>query len=319
MSEGYLRVMAFAGAPFCLCFVLRSAAEGHALPRIPLAAGAIGLVFNTIAAWALMYGHFGMPALGAVGTATATLAASWVMVGVYAIAFARSTTLRRLALWRWRRPWMDPQLFEIASVGGPIALTLTAESWLFIIGALMMARFGGDVVAAHQIAINFASLSFMVPLSIGLATTVRVGHAAGAGRSNEVAVRGRAGMLLGGAFALVSASVMALAPAQVVAVYTDAPQVAGLAVRFLAFAAVFQIADCLQATANGALRGVKDTRLPMIITVGAYWAVGLPISAWLAFRTALGPIGIWAGFIAGLGLAALGLSWRFVRHAPLVR
>jgi MATE family multidrug resistance protein len=103
----------------------------------------------------------------------------------------------------------------------------------------------------------------------------------------------------------------------VVAVYTDAPQVASLAVRFLAFAAVFQIADCLQATANGALRGVKDTRLPMIITVGAYWAVGLPLSAWLAFRTPLGPIGIWAGFIAGLGLAALGLSWRFVRRAPL--
>ena len=317
MSEGYLRVLAFAGAPLCLCFVLRSAAEGHALPRIPLAAGVIGLVFNFVAAWALMYGHFGMPALGAVGTATATLAASWVMVGVYAIAFARSTTLRRLALWRWRRPWMDAQLFEIASVGGPIALTLTAEAWLFIIGALMMARFGGDVVAAHQIAINFASLTFMVPLSIGLATTVRVGHAAGAGRTHEIAVRGRAGMLLGGAFALVSATVMALAPAQVVAVYTDAPQVAALAVRFLAFAAVFQVADCLQATANGALRGVKDTRLPMMITVGAYWAVGLPLSAWLAFRTPLGPIGIWTGFIAGLGLAAVGLSWRFVRHAPL--
>jgi MATE family multidrug resistance protein len=317
MSEGYLRVMAFAGAPFCLCFVLRSAAEAHGLTRIPLAAGLIGLTFNAAAAWVLMYGKLGLPALGAVGTALATLAAAWVMVVVYGVQFVRSSTLRELALWRWERPRMERDMFEIASVGGPIALILTAEAWLFIIGALLMARFGGEVVAAHQIAINFASLSFMVPLSIGLATTVRVGLAAGAGRRDEVALRGRAGMLLGAAFALVSASVMALAPGRVVAVYTDTPGVAALAVRFLAFAAVFQLADCVQATANGALRGIKDTRLPMLITVGAYWIVGLPLSAWLAFRTALGPRGIWVGFIVGLAIAAVGLSRRFLRRAPL--
>jgi len=317
MSEGYLRVLALAGAPFCMCFVMRSAAEAHGLTRIPLVAGLTGLAFNAGAAWVLMYGKLGLPALGAVGTALATLAAAWVMVAVYGVLFALSSTLRQLAVWRWERPRMDRDMFEIASVGGPIALILTAEAWLFIIGALMMARFGGDVVAAHQVAINFASLTFMVPLSIGLATTVRVGHAAGAGRSDEVALRGRAGMLLGAGFALVSATVMALAPGRVVAVYTDAPGVAALAARFLGFAAVFQLADCVQATANGALRGIKDTRLPMCITVGAYWMVGLPLSAWLAFGTALGPVGIWMGFIAGLGLAAVGLSWRFLRRAPL--
>jgi len=239
------------------------------------------------------------------------------MVGAYVVLFARSATLRRLTLWRWERPRLDREMFEIASVGGPIALILTAEAWLFIVGALLMARFGGEVVAAHQIASNFASLNFMVPLSIGLATTVRVGHAAGAGRHAEVALRGRAGMLLGAAFALVSASIMTLLPGRVVAVYTDAPGVAALAVRFLAFAAVFQLADCVQATANGALRGIKDTRVPMLITVGAYWMVGLPLSAWLAFRTGLGPRGIWVGFIVGLALAAMGLSWRFLRRAPL--
>jgi MATE family multidrug resistance protein len=317
LSEGYLRVLAFAGTPFCLCFVLRSAAEAHGLTRIPLAAGLVGLAFNTLAAWTLMYGRAGLPAFGAVGTAIATLAAAWVMVGVYALAFHRSTTLRRLALWRWERPRLDRDMFEIASLGGPIALILTAEAWLFIIGALLMARFGGEVVAAHQIAINFASLSFMVPLSIGLATTVRVAQAAGAGRTDAVALRGRAGMLLGGAFALLSATVMALWPGRIVAVYTATPGVAALAVHFLAFAAVFQLSDCVQATANGALRGLKDTRVPMLITVGAYWLVGLPLSAWLAFETGLGPRGIWVGFIAGLALAATGLSWRFLHHARL--
>jgi MATE family multidrug resistance protein len=317
MSEGYLRVMALAGAPFCLCFVLRSAAEAHGLTRIPLVVGATGLAFNAGAAWVLMYGKCGLPALGAVGTAVATLAAAWVMVAVYGVLFAGSSTLRQLALWRWERPRMDREMFELAAVGGPIALILTAEAWLFIIGALLMARFGGAVVAAHQIAINVASLAFMVPLSIGLATTVRVGHAAGASRTREVALRGRAGMLLGAAFALVSATIMALVPGRVVAIYTDTPAVAALAVRFLGFAAVFQLADCVQATANGALRGIKDARMPMLITVGAYLMVGLPLSAGLAFGTPLGPVGIWTGFIVGLALAAVGLSWRFLRRAPL--
>jgi MATE family multidrug resistance protein len=110
---------------------------------------------------------------------------------------------------------------------------------------------------------------------------------------------------------------MAFLPELVVAVYTDVPAVAGIAVRFLALGAVFQLFDCVQATANGALRGVKDTRLPMLITVGAYWGVGAPLAAWLAFATPAGPSGIWVGFIAGLGVAAAGLSWRFLHRFAL--
>jgi MATE family multidrug resistance protein len=317
-AEGYLRVLAFGGVPYCLCFVLRSAAEGHGLTRVPLRVGLTGLAYNAVAAWALMYGRLGLPALGAVGTAWATLTASCLMVAVYVVSFRGYPELRRLALWRRARPRVPSgELREMVAVGWPIAFMLTAETWLFIIGTLLMARFGADVVAAHQVAINFASLTFMVPLSIGLTTTVRVGHAAGAGLAHEVALRGRAGMLLGALFALASASVMALLPALVVGLYTSEPGVAVLAVRFLMFAALFQVADCVQATANGALRGVKDTRLPMIITVGAYWGIGAPLAAWLGFATSLGPFGIWIGFIGGLAAAAMGLSWRFVHHAPL--
>jgi MATE family multidrug resistance protein len=265
-----------------------------------------------------MYGKLGLPALGAVGTGWATLTASCLMVLVYLVSFRRYPELRRLAL--WRRAWPSVphgELREMVTVGWPIAFMLTAEAWLFIIGTLLMARFGREVVAAHQVAINFASLTFMVPLSIGLTTTVRVGQAAGAGLAHEVALRGRAGILLGALFALASASVMALVPGLVVALYTDEPGVADRAVRFLTFAALFQVADCVQATANGALRGVKDTRFPMIITVGAYWGIGAPLAAGLGFGTSLGASGIWIGFIAGLAAAAAGLSWRFMHHAPL--
>jgi multidrug resistance protein, MATE family len=143
---------------------------------------------------------------------------------------------------------------------------------------------------------------------------VRVGMAAGAGDAAAVRLRGLAGIGMGACFALVSASLMALLPAAIVALYTDAAGVAARAVGFLYLAALFQVADCVQATANGALRGIKDTRVPMLITVSAYWLVGLPLAATLAFGSDLGPSGIWYGFIGGLALAAVGLTLRFLRR-----
>ena len=207
---------------------------------------------------------------------------------------------------------LAPKTWEVMRVGLPVAAILAAEAWLFCIGALLMARFGADAVAAHQIAINFASLCFMVPTAIGMATTVRVGYAAGAGDAEGVALRGRVGVLLGLAFALMSATVMACAPHAIVSVYTDAAHLAGPAARFLAYAALFQVFDCVQATCNGALRGLKDTRAPMTITLLAYWGVGMPLALFLSFGTDTGPSGIWWGFIAGLMVAAAGLAARFL-------
>jgi len=299
---------------FCLGFALRNAAEAHGLTRVPLWAGLVGFSVNAGAGYVLLFGKLGLPALGPMGTGVALSLAAWSMVAVYLLAYRRQPLLRAL------RPLGPGPVAgaearrELLRIGLPIAAILTAEASLFLIGALMMARFGETVVAAHQIAINFASVSFMVPLSVGLATTVRVGHAAGAGDAVAVALRGRVGMLLGVGFAFFSASLMLLLPEAIVGLYTQAPEVVPLAVGFFVYAAVFQIADCIQATANGALRGIKDTRLPMIITVTAYWVVGLPLAVWLAFYTPVGPAGIWWGFIAGLAVAAAGLSLRFIRR-----
>lgn len=299
---------------FCLSFVLRNAAEAHGLTRVPLYAGLVGFAVNAGVGYLLLFGKLGLPALGPMGTGVATSCAAWTMVAVYAAAYRRLPDLRALRL---RRPGPMADLAadrELVRLGLPIAAILTAEASLFLIGALLMARFGEDVVAAHQIAINFASVTFMVPLSVGLATTVRVGLAAGAGDAAGVALRGRVGMQLGIAFAVFSASLMALAPGLIIGLYTDAASVRPLAVGFLAYAALFQIADCIQATANGALRGIKDTRVPMIVTVTAYWIVGLPLAVLLAFHAPVGPAGIWWGFIAGLAVAAAGLSLRFLRR-----
>lgn len=309
----YLLCTAASPVAFCLSFVLRNAAEAHGLTRVPLYAGLVGFSVNGGVGYLLLFGHLGLPPTGPMGTGIALSLAAWSMVAVYALAYRRLPMLRALQVFRGPAAGAESRR-ELLRVGLPIAAILTAEASLFMLGALLAARFGEDVVAAHQVAINFASVSFMVPLAVGLATTVRVGLAAGAGDAAAVALRGRVGMLLGVAFALCSASLMALAPEFIVGLYTDAERVRPLAIGFLAYAAVFQIADCIQATANGALRGIKDTRVPMLITVTAYWIVGLPLAVALAFHSPLGPTGIWWGFIAGLAVAAVGLSLRFLRR-----
>ena len=313
LAEGYLRAIAPGALPFALFFALRNAAEGFGQTRATLWAGLTGFIVNTLLAIGLANGKWGLPALGPTGCGIATAIAGASMVAAFAVMYRWHPALRELRLYG-RGGWHPGGASaEVLRLGGPIALIITAEAWLFLIGALLMARFGTDAVAAHQIAINFASITFMVPMSIGMATTVRVGYAAGAGDAAAVRLRGLSGIGLGACFALVSASVMALLPALVVTLYTDAPGVTELAVGFLYYAAVFQIADCVQATSNGALRGIKDTRVPMLITVAAYWLVGLPLAVALAFQTRLGPSGIWVGFIAGLAVAALGLPLRFGR------
>ena len=313
-AEDYLRAITPGALPFALFFALRNAAEGYGQTRATLWAGLVGFVVNAVLAYGLANGAWGLPALGPRGCGLATALAGASMVLAFAALYRWHPRLRELGLFG-RDGWRPGTAGgEVLRLGGPIALIITAEAWLFLIGALLMARFGTDTVAAHQIAINFASITFMVPMSIGMATTVRVGYAAGAGDVAGVRLRGLAGIGMGACFAAFSAALMALLPAAIVALYTDAPGVAPAAAGFLAYAAVFQVADCVQATANGALRGIKDTRVPMLITVSAYWLVGLPLAVALAFQSPLGPSGIWLGFIAGLAVAAVGLTARFLHR-----
>ncbi len=309
----YMRAIAWAALPSCLCFLGRNVAEGHGLPKVALSAGIIGFSVNAFLAVALTYGRFGFPEIGPVGCAWATVIATMTMVVVYVLRYAREPRLQALQVFRRGWPQWHGEGWEVMRLGLPIAAILAAESWMFNIGALLMGRFGAHVVAAHQVAINFAALSFMVPLAIGYATTVRVGLAVGAGDHPAVRLRGQAGILLGVGYSMMSASLMALMPALIVLAYTNEVDVSVIAVQFLYFAAVFQIVDCIQATANGALRGIKDTRIPFLITVLAYWVIGMPLAVWLAFSTGQGPFGVWWGFIVALAIAALGLSWRFLR------
>lgn len=314
----YLAAVSWGAPSFALGMVLRSSAEGRGVSRAVMLAGVVAFPLNALFDWVLMYGHWGFPEMGPAGCGWATMLSSVVMLCVYLYSFSRWRDLRALRVLRRGLPRFERSVArEIVRLGLPIGLILAAESSLFQITALLMARFGETAVAAHQIAINFAAICFMVPMSIGMATTVRVGQAAGAGAAPEARMRGFVGIGLGLFSAVVSASMMIFFPQSVVAIYTDVPEVAELAVGFLGLAAVFQIFDCLQAVANGALRGVKDTRAPMLITVAAYWIVGMGVGIGLAFFAGQGPLGLWWGLVAGLAAAAIGLNWRFERRTRI--
>jgi MATE family multidrug resistance protein len=311
----FLRAYSWSGFGMCQWFVLRFAAEGVGVTAPTLISGLVGLAAGAFLNWVLMYGHFGAPAMGAVGCGWATAIASLLMAATMAAQFGSHPRLRALHLFGRGLAPLGESLREIVKLGLPIALMLVAEASLFVVAALLMAKFGDRTVAAYQVAINFASVLFMIPLGIALATTVRVGHAMGARQLDRVRFRGGVGMQLGLLNAIFSALVMLLFPAFIVGLYTADEAIAAQAVLFLWLAAAFQFFDGVQVTANGALRGIKDTRLPMMITVTAYWLIGMPVAIWLGFRTSLGPPGIWWGLTTGLGIAAVGLSLRFLRRA----
>jgi len=313
---GYLAAVSWAAPVFAVGFVLRSTAEGRGVSRAVMLAGVVAFPLNALFDWLLMYGHWGFPRMGPTGCGVATALSSVVMLAAYLFAFARWRSLRSLQVLRLEPARFDGAIVrDILRLGLPIAFILSAEASLFQVSALLMARFGEIAVAAHQVAINFAAVCFMVPMSLGMATTVRVGQAAGAGEPREARMRGFVGIGLGLSSALLSAAIMLFFPAVVVAIYTDVPEVADMAIRFLGIAAVFQVFDCLQATANGALRGLKDTRVPMLLTVAAYWMIGMGVAIGTAFWAGVGPMGLWWGLVAGLAAAAVGLNLRFARRS----
>jgi MATE family multidrug resistance protein len=229
---------------------------------------------------------------------------------VYVARHARYRDLGLVA--RFDRP-DRPAISRLLRVGLPAGAMVFVEGSIFAAVALIMGTLGTRVVAAHQVAINFAAITFMVPLGLSMAISVRVGQAVG--RRDPAAVRFAAGVGIAMALAcqVVSASVMAFAPRAVAGLYTDDAEVIALAADLLLLAAVFQLSDGVQASSAGALRGIKDTRVPMAIVVVAYWLVGFPLGWALAFAAGLGARGLWIGLIAGLTAAAALLAVRFHR------
>ncbi len=281
-------------------------------PRPVMVISLVALVVNGFLNYGLMHGVWGLPALGYLGSATATMLVQWGMFAAATVVMGRDG--RRAAV---RGPVDRGVVAELAHLGWPIAGTYAVEILLFTAGALMMGLLGPASLAAHQVAISVASTTFMVPLSAGQAANVRVGYHMGAGRPLAARQAGHAAFVLGVGFMAVMAALMLIAPHQLARAFNLDPgraadaEVIAIVVRLLAISAAFQVFDGAQTVAAGALRGLKDTRMPLALAGFGYWGVGFPVAWILGFPAGLGAAGIWWGLAAGLAVTALVLGWRF--------
>lgn len=313
----FLHAIAYGAPALAVFFTLRGLGEGIGVPRPTLYFSLFGLALLGPIGYALMYGAFGLPRLGAQGSGMATALVLWLQMGAFAVYVVCSRHYRDLALFaHFERPDLRA-IAGLLHIGIPMGVTLFMEASLFIGVALAIGTLGTDVVAGHQIAINVASIAFMLPLGIALATTVRVGHAVGARDADRVRDAGAVGLMLTLATQVLSAGAMLLFPHAIARLYTSDEAVVAIAAQLLMLAGLFQFSDGIQCAANGALRGLKDTRVPMAITLFAYWMVGLPVGWWLSFGLGHGAPGMWVGLIAGLSIAAVLLTRRFWRLARL--
>jgi len=317
-AQAYLRAISFGFLPFLWFVALRSFIEGVSRPRPVTVIAFCGVGLNIGANYVLMFGKLGFPALGLVGTGIASSIVYWSMFFLllsYTIRHEEFAAFRLFA--RLGKP--DWHYFrEIFRIGWPIGAGLGIESGLFMITVMMMGWISTTALAAHQVAIQCAAFTFMVPLGIGLATSVRVGQAAG--RRDPAGMRwaGWTGIGIGVVFMTGSATMFWIFPRPIVGLYLDLSdpanaEVVRLAVSLLGIAAVFQVFDGIQVSAAGALRGLKDTRVPMIIGLLSYWGVGLTVGYILGFPFGMAAHGLWWGLVMGLGAAAILLAWRFHR------
>ncbi len=284
-----------------------------------------GLLANIPVNAIFVYGWFGMPELGGVGCG---IGSTIVFTGM-AVAMAYNTRRHRLPegyplLQAVLRP-ATAQVREILRIGVPIGIAIFFEVSLFTAIALFLTELGPTIVAGHQVAINLTSITFMIPLSVGMALSVRVGHWLGAGEHEQARRTAWLGVSINIAFALLNAMLMLLFSRDLAGLYTPDQAVVAVASTLMLFAAVFQISDATQVAAAGALRGYKDTLAVMVITFVAYWLIGMGLGYWLAFMTPepMGAEGFWTGLIIGLSVAAALLSYRLYsvsrrhpKHSP---
>jgi MATE family multidrug resistance protein len=302
-------VVSIAGIPpFYLFIVLRQSLQAMRLMRAIVVAILVANIANIALNWVFIFGHLGMPAMGAVGAAWATAAARWLMAALLAISAWRH--FHRYVLPLRADALLVPALWRMLAIGIPIGVHVMLEYGVFGVVGLLMGWLGPVQMAGHQIALNLASFTFMVPMGVSGAAAVLVGRAVGRGDSAEARRAAMAGLVCGAGFMTLSAALMLAFPDLFSRAYTTDRTVIAVAASLIPLAGVFQIFDGLQVVAIGILRGVADTRTPVLINLLGFWLIGLPVSIWLGLRTPAGPSGLWWGLVLGLAVVAVALLLR---------
>ena len=318
----FMRVLQWTLLPNLLIVIFRTLLTAFGKPGATLVVTLAGLVVNAILNWMLIFGQWGAPELGMIGSAWASLITTFFMAGTLAAYVFCQKRVRRFHLFGHLIRVDRARLAKIFRIGTPIAFTLAFEVSIFSVAVYFMGWIDMASVAAHAIAIQVASIAFMVPLGLSQATVIRVGLAYGARDERGIALAGWVSLGAALAFMSASAGLMWLLPREIAALFIDPARpgtahVLDLAVSFLVVAALFQLVDGAQVIGSAMLRGLQDTRVPMLFAAFGYWAVGLGSGYALAFPGGLGGVGIWIGFALGLGVVAVLMLWRWSRRAAL--
>ncbi|MCT8986607.1 MATE family efflux transporter [Shewanella phaeophyticola] len=309
LTVGYIDAILWGAPAFVLYQVLRGCSEGISYTMPTMVIGFIGLAVNIPANYVFIYGGFGIPAMGGAGCGVATAIVFWAMLLAMIIYMLVDKTFKELKPFsQFYRPHLS-SMWSMIKLGMPIALSIFFEVSLFAIIALFLAPLGATVVASHQIALNFSSIVFMLPLSIGIAVSIRIGYYLGRDQPEVAALVSKVGLGLSLVLAVCTALLTVTFRHEIALLYNDNPEVVTLAGSLMMLAAFYQISDSIQVVAAGALRGYKDTRSAFYITLFSYWGIGMTAGYLLGytqlFGAPLGAKGFWIGLIAGLTVAAI--------------
>lgn len=320
-AEQFLHGYMWSMLPFLLFQAMRNFVAALERPGWVLAISLIGIILNALLGYGLIFGHFGLPTLGIFGGGLAS-SIVWTLLGaLLALIIVTDRQFRRFHLFGrfWRPDW--PRYRKLWKLGFPIGLAMGFEGGVFSAAAYLMGLINAESVAAHAVALQIAALSFMVPWGLSQAATVRVGLFLGRGDRAGIARAGWTAWALGVGFMAMMALVIWTFPRDLITLFLDDTpanaRVIALGVSFLGIAAIFQVVDGAQVVGAGMLRGLHDTRVPMIFTFVGYWAIGIGIGAWLAFARGWQGQGIWTGLAIGLAIVAVLMAWRWSRREQL--
>ncbi|HXW07201.1 MAG TPA: MATE family efflux transporter [Vicinamibacterales bacterium] len=314
LTRGYLDILAWSAAPLLLYAAFRRYLQGMGVVRPVMIALVLANVANVIMNWIFIFGHFGAPALGVRGAAWATVVARLVMAGFLLGVIVYRERGRRPGLFQTSLRVDAGMMRRLLTVGAPAAGQITLEVGVFAAATALAGRLAPAALAAHQIAINIAAFTFMVPLGIASAGAVRVGHAVGRRDHVAAARAGWTALLFGMVFMSAAAAAFVLAPRMLIGAFTSDERVLGIGVRLLMVGAVFQLFDGMQGVATGVLRGLGDTRTPMFWNLAGHWFIGLPWGYALCFVLGFGVVGLWWGLSTGLIICGVALLWAWSRR-----
>lgn len=321
VAATFSRISIAGMVPFYLFYALRQSLQAMAETRAVVIAIVVSNVVNFVLDYALIYGHFGSPALGVQGSAISTVVSRWLMF-VLVLCFGWKHLHWAIAPWRRASGRLAP-LLRMARIGVPVGLQSWLEIAVFSGGAIALGWFGSVALAAHEVAINLAALTFMFPMGVSAAAAAMVGRAIGRQDLSAARRDAVAALVVGVSFMALAAIAFVSIPRALAMLFVHDPATIATAASLIFIGGIFQLFDGMQAVATGVLRGTGDTRVPMLLHLLGFWGVGIPLCLWLAFRAGFGPQGVWWGYVGALVVVAaiqlLRVRWRLGQDIQRLR